>query len=171
MPPGSAGPSDDNRRGPDSPVERFRDRLGHLPDAEIAKLAGVTRSGVQKYRQRHGIPAPTDHGVKRRGRPTAIEEDLLGQLSDAEIARRAGRSRSAVQKLRTRRGIAPHGEDAAPEPATGESGQTWGWRLRIATPAGVVVRVTVAPDAGAACAAGLALGDVIAAERVAAAID
>ncbi len=170
MPSGPAGPSDDPKRGPDSPVERFRDRLGLLPDAEIAKLAGVTRSGVQKYRQRHGIPAPTEGGVKRRGRPTAIAEELLGQLSDAEIARRAGRSRSAVQKLRTRRGIAPHSDDAPAEPVVIRDQRTWGWRLRIATAAGVVVRVTVAPDAGTACAAGLRLGDVIGAERVAAAI-
>lgn len=156
------------RRGPESPVEAFRDQLGHVPDAEIARLAGVTRSGVQKYRQRHGIPAPTETGVKRRGRPTAIPEHLLGQLSDAEIARQSGRTRSAVQKLRTRRGIAPHGDDVSqenpvrPEPARGDR---WVWRLRIATSEGEITRFTEASDIAAACAAGAVLGAILAVHR------
>lgn len=44
-------------RGRRSALDAFVDRLGKLPDAEIARLAGVTAENVRTYRQRRNIPA------------------------------------------------------------------------------------------------------------------
>ncbi len=39
-------------------MDAFLDRIGVLPDSEIAALAKVTVTNVYGYRLRHGIPAP-----------------------------------------------------------------------------------------------------------------
>jgi hypothetical protein len=41
-----------------SKLDPFLDRLGVLPDQEVARLAGVTVANVRAFRYRHDIPAP-----------------------------------------------------------------------------------------------------------------
>jgi hypothetical protein len=56
-------------------MDAFLDRIGVLPDAQIAALAGVTVTNVFGYRQRHGIPAPP-----RQARVTVVPESVAVQL-------------------------------------------------------------------------------------------
>jgi len=44
-------------RGRRSALDTYIDRLGRVPDAEIARLAGVTAENVRTYRHRRDIPA------------------------------------------------------------------------------------------------------------------
>jgi hypothetical protein len=55
--PAEPAPRPKGKRGPRSPIEPYRHLLGKVPDGQVAALAGVTQSGVVKYRQRHGIAA------------------------------------------------------------------------------------------------------------------
>jgi hypothetical protein len=50
-----------------SKVGAYRDQIGVLPDREVATLAGVTVSNVQKYRSRRGIPPIRAPGAALRG--------------------------------------------------------------------------------------------------------
>jgi hypothetical protein len=49
-------------RGRRSLLEQYRDRLGVVPDAEIAKEAGVTAENVRTYRKRRNILAQWREG-------------------------------------------------------------------------------------------------------------
>lgn len=114
-------------------LESLRDRLGKVPDREIAEQAGVSRTLVVNFRKRLGIPAyqghrPTaqDAGPRAfRGRPSALDPylDLLGNVPDAEIARRADVTAENVRTYRRRRGIAAGWQTdarvAAPQPDEG----------------------------------------------------
>jgi predicted transcriptional regulator len=50
----AAAPSH-RRYGPRSAIEAHASKLGRVPDAEIAALAGITPDAVKMYRKRHGI--------------------------------------------------------------------------------------------------------------------
>lgn len=50
-------------RGRRSALDPFVDQLGRIPDAEIARLAGVTAENVRAYRARRGIPPASEAPV------------------------------------------------------------------------------------------------------------
>jgi hypothetical protein len=128
------------KRGPESPIAKFADLLGVLPDHEVAARAGVTAAGVLKYRHRHGIKAAPRRGLAERaaaaapaaqgasvaaptpvrggkrgrspGRVSKLDayRDVIGVESDREVAQRAGLTTNAVQMYRKKHGIAASGK-------------------------------------------------------------
>lgn len=78
----------------------IRDRLGVVPDVDLAREVSLTREAVRIYRASLGIPAPP-----RKVNLTPLPEEArpwFGVLSDAEIARRCGCSTKTVNNWRTR---------------------------------------------------------------------
>lgn len=110
--------SDRPFRGRRSALDPFIGQLGSLPDAEIARLAGVTAENVRTYRQRRNIPpawqseetpealpAPLAMPTRTAGAPKASPQ------SKASPARRPAPAQSAALLV-----AAPHAEG---EPAPG----------------------------------------------------
>jgi len=114
-----------------SKISPFRDKVGKIPDREIAALAGVTPEAVRMFRRRHGIqlatrvaaPAPASERKPRRRRSKLDPfNDLLGKVPDAEVAAMAGVTSENVRAYRRRHGIAAEWRTAeapvaAPAPA------------------------------------------------------
>jgi hypothetical protein len=80
-------------RGRRSALDEFLDVLGKLPDADIAKMAGVTAENVRTYRNRRGIPA-TWQLAPAAERPTvaAPPTPVIEQAPAAPAAKRPGRA-------------------------------------------------------------------------------
>ncbi|MFN7146225.1 MAG: hypothetical protein ACK4YP_20805, partial [Myxococcota bacterium] len=51
-------------RGRRSALEAYAEMLGKVPDADVARLAGVTAENVRTYRQRRNIPATWQQGTE-----------------------------------------------------------------------------------------------------------
>jgi len=71
-----------------NPLDAFRDRIGVLPDAEIARITGYTTSGVTRYRLRRGIAnsrgaQPSDPALLDRLEAVVID---LGPIRATEAA-------------------------------------------------------------------------------------
>jgi hypothetical protein len=82
--------------------------FGKVPDAEVARRAGVTSGAASQMRRTLGIRVH-----RRRDRWTRDETALLGTAPDQEIARRLGRSLEAVKLKRAKLRIATPGSRAA----------------------------------------------------------
>jgi hypothetical protein len=129
------------RKGPGrkSRIAPLHHLVGVIADADVAKQAGVTANAVQMYRKKHGIPAS---GIRASGESAASS---------------GGQATAAAPKRRGR----PPGRRPA-------GGTLYGWRLRIASGrGGEEVRIALAADAAAACAAGSRAGEVVGIERLA----
>jgi len=99
-----------------SKLDPYLDKLGFLPDRELADLAGVSAQNVRAYRKRRGIPATwRGEGVAsavgdrpkrraRRGKLTPFLEKI-GILSDATIAKMAQATSANVRAYRLRHDI------------------------------------------------------------------
>jgi len=84
--------------------------LGTVPDADVAKKAGVSVRTIASFRARHGIPGysgPRRPSKNRRPRTSRIDpyQSLLGTVPDRVVAERAGVSLNAVRNYRVKRGI------------------------------------------------------------------
>ena len=116
---------------PKSKLVPHRDKLGIVPDKQLADLVGLSTEAVRRYRQRHGIPArwrgegepqpggktrpvpvrrkPLPQGKPSQSRPRGSKLDafidVVGVVPDSEVAKLAGVTASAVQKYRGRHGI------------------------------------------------------------------
>lgn len=118
-----------NRRG--SRLEAYTEQIGKVPDGEIARKAGVSRSWVVAFRKRHGIAAweaPADATRAKVSAPEATPEagprrrrskmdgvlHLIGVRSDAEVAALAGVTPDNVRNFRRRHGIAPTAAEKGP---------------------------------------------------------
>jgi hypothetical protein len=135
------------KRGPGrkSRVTPLHDLGGSIPDGDVEMQAGVTTNAVQMYRKKHGIaPASGVARGARRGRPP-----------------------KAASTATTSAAPARRGPGRPPKAVASRAGGQFGWRIRIADGKGESVRIAVAPNAAAACAAGSTLGDVIGLERLA----
>ncbi|MBN1334391.1 MAG: hypothetical protein JXB39_00360, partial [Deltaproteobacteria bacterium] len=97
-----------------SRIEPFLDKIGEVPDSEVAALAGVTRAAVQDYRRRRGILSASEK--MRQASPASPVKvvrksklepfaDEIGVLPDAEVAALAGLTPGAVAYWRNQRGI------------------------------------------------------------------
>jgi len=87
---------------PPSKLARYQHLLGKIPDAEIARRAGLSGVAVSAMRRRRGIAR-----FETERRPWAAKARLmLGKVSDAEIARRVGVIPMSVSRLRHELGIA-----------------------------------------------------------------
>jgi transposase len=145
--PGESGPSRPGSK--DDLLQAHADLLGQVPDAEIARRAGVSMRTVAAYRARHGVKGysgPRRRGADRKPRKSRIDEfaDLVGTVPDREVAEQAGVSINTVRNWRVKRGVEPRGRSggaAAPSAAPA---------LRIAPPAtSLVPAAPEAPPAGA----------------------
>lgn len=143
-------------------LEAFRDRLGRVPDREIAEQARVSRTLVVNYRKKLGIAPyqghrPSAPGAETRtfrGRPSALDPyaTLLGKLPDAEIARRAGVTAENVRTYRRRRGISATWQGGEPsesrtvEPDPRPEGGEVAFLVLVDTPKGEQSYAIVAHD-------------------------
>lgn len=105
-----APPSATNRPGSkDFLLEPMLDQLGSVPDADIAKSAGVSVRTVASYRARNNIAGYTGRSApsQRRRRRSKIDPfvDLLGTVPDRVVAEKAGVTLNAVRNYRANRGI------------------------------------------------------------------
>ncbi len=94
----------------DERLDALRDLLGQIPDADIARKAGVSVRTVASFRAKHNIPG--FHGVRRSPLPRGHDasrldrwHDLVGAVPDHEVAQRAGMSLGAVRNYRIKHGI------------------------------------------------------------------
>jgi DNA-binding CsgD family transcriptional regulator len=108
-------------------LEKVKDKIGQVTDAEIAEEAGVSLGSVRGYRKRHGIaPAKTRRATRakaaaavstrkargkdrkpRRSKVGAVRH-LLGNISDSDVAKQAGVTVEAVRMYRRRHSIDGH---------------------------------------------------------------
>lgn len=91
-------------------VETHRALLGNVPDAEVAKMAGVSVRTIASFRARHSIggyagPRRAPRQGKRRASRIDPFEALLGAVADRIVAEKAGVSLNAVRNYRVKRGI------------------------------------------------------------------
>ncbi len=143
----------------DQQITRFLDLLGEVPDAEVARKAGVSVRTIASYRARHAIGAYT--GPRRNSRGTGRRQskidpyrELLGQVPDRVVAEKASVSLNAVRNYRVKYGIAAARRGAAPaqtaysnasvqrgvQTPSGDSA----WRVRFVAEDGPVERVIIA---------------------------
>ncbi len=124
-----------------SKIDPFVHLFGTTPDAEIAKLAGVTTEAVRMYRRRRGVApasrstaaapaaapataaapaavaAPAAAPKRQKGRRRSRLDPhyhLLGVRPDAEVAALAGVTPENVRAFRKRHSIPRHSRKAAP---------------------------------------------------------
>lgn len=134
--PGHAAAIERARRGiragsKDALIARHVDLLGRRPDADVAKLAGVSVRTIASFRARHGVPGyrgPRRPSSSRGPRRSRIDpfSNLLGTVPDRVVAEKAGVSLNAVRNYRVKKGIPAAGrrgsaaaetvEAVAPEP-------------------------------------------------------
>lgn len=107
-------------RSKDAQLWSHRDRMGVVPDSEIAILAGVSVRTVANYRTLCGIPGYT--GPRRPPRPRNGKRSLLddlhglmGVIPDRSIAELSGMSLGAVRNYRVKNEIPPSGARSAEE--------------------------------------------------------
>jgi len=76
--------------------------LGEVPDAELAKELGVSKSAVLKARQQRG-----SKGTRPPRKKSEIDWDAqpLGEVFDSQLARELGVDAKTVQRARNKRGI------------------------------------------------------------------
>jgi len=111
LPPEAGDSSSSPRPGSkDQLIENHRHLLGVVPDADVAKKAGVSVRTVASYRSRNNVPGytgPRRPSAKRRPRTSRIDpfQKLLGTVPDRVVAEQAGVSLNAVRNYRVKRGI------------------------------------------------------------------
>lgn len=162
---GAKGPEHEAKVRPGSKdhlIERHHALLGEVPDAEVAKLAGVSVRTVASFRARHDIPGysgPRRASTRSRKRQSKIDPfaHLLGQVPDRVVAEKAGVSLNAVRNYRVKRGIPAAGRaatapvEAAPaSPDVAPAVARTAWRVSIRHDGAVVEGVVLAPSVEAA---------------------
>lgn len=104
----------------DALIAHHAGALGQLPDAEVARRAGVSVRTVASFRARHNIPGyrgPRRSPRARAARRSRLDPlaELLGTVPDRVVADRAGVSLNAVRNYRVKRGIAAAARERARE--------------------------------------------------------
>lgn len=115
--------------GPTSKLDAHRDKLGVLPDAHVASLAGVSRSAVRMYRVRHKIPAATATASRaRQTPPPAPAVEPAPAPSTAPKAEKPASEPAAV---------------ATPVATPAATGSSYAWRVQLVLDGTAVERVVV----------------------------
>lgn len=139
------------------------DLLGNVPDAEVAREAGVSVRTVASFRARHNVPGytgPRRSARSQKRRPSKIDAfaHLLGTVPDRVVAQQAGVSLNAVRNYRNKRGIAAAPRERSPSLPTAQPGGAQAWRVTFLEGGAEHVRVVVANDITQAMNAALAAG-------------
>ena len=94
-------------------------KLGQVPDAEVARLAGVSIRTIASFRARHDIAGykgprrPSVSGKRKRSKIDPFVH-LLGQVPDRIVAEKASVSLNAVRNYRVKKGIQASGKRGRP---------------------------------------------------------
>ncbi|MBT3220625.1 MAG: hypothetical protein HN348_16185 [Proteobacteria bacterium] len=148
----------------DEMIKMHFDSLGKVPDAEVAKKAGVSVRTIASFRARHGIPGysgPRRTTQARAPRTSKLDPfiELLGTVPDRVVAEKAGVSLNAVRNYRVKRGISAAGRASAvsavsapeaptpqpkPQPVKAMGGGAW--LVEVKTAAGEQELVIVGDD-------------------------
>lgn len=94
------------------------DRLGRMPDAQLAELAGVHPETVATERRRRGIPAFRGRRARVEWTPEMIAR--LGKASDRDVAAELDLHHGSVFRKRRLLGIPPY-----QEPKVEDQGYAW----------------------------------------------
>ncbi len=78
-----------------SKLDPYIDRVGILPDRQIAELAGVTSENVRAFRNRRGIPARW----RGEGEPLANEEEILAAAQAAGVSTVPGKRKKSLPRV------------------------------------------------------------------------
>ena len=168
--PGEAGegaPPSPRPGSKDHLIHAHWDLLGNVPDAEVAREAGVSVRTVASFRARHNVPGytgPRRSARSQKRRPSKIDAyaHLLGTVPDRVVAQRASVSLNAVRNYRNKRGIAAAPRERGTEPAAPRTAGAQAWRVTLRQADQEVVRVVVADDINHALSmAQEANGDVV----------
>ena len=132
----------------DAKLHVHHDKLGKVPDREVADLAGVSVRTVASYRARNAIPGykgPRRGAKGRRGRRSKIDPfaDQLGQVADRVIAERARGQPERRSKLPREEGD-PCGGVAQRRVTTPTTAASGAWKVTVAHDGEAVVRVVLA---------------------------
>lgn len=139
-------------------------KLGAVPDAEVAKLAGVSIRTVASFRARHDIPGykgPRRPSVSGRRKRSKIDPfvHLLGQVPDRIVAEKASVSLNAVRNYRVKKGIRASGKRGRPVSRDIEAVETrfelgakHAWRVVAGANGQVVDGIVIATDLNEASA-------------------
>ena len=109
------------RPSPTDHLDAVREKMGTIPDHEVAQLCGSTAAIVGRYRRKHGIkpyqgykfvkgakpPGAKSSGGTRRARKSKLDpfRDEVGKLPDKVLAEKAGVSVEGVRMYRKRHSI------------------------------------------------------------------
>jgi transcriptional regulator with XRE-family HTH domain len=147
-------PATDERARPgskDASLLDHWDLLGQVPDADVARRAGVSVRTVASFRARHQIPGykgprrASKAAVRRTSKVDSFAH-LLGKQPDRVVAVRAGVSLNAVRNYRTKHGISAAPRDRASEPAPPAADSLQAFEVVLQREGGPEVRVVVAAD-------------------------
>lgn len=118
LPPEAGSDTDGDDKSPPPPRPGSKDHLliphwdllGAVPDADVAREAGVSVRTVASYRARHEIsgysgPRRTSKGSRRRPSKIDAVAHLVGKVPDRVVAQEAGVSTNAVRNYRYKHGI------------------------------------------------------------------
>lgn len=108
------------RPGRPSKLEPYRDQLGKVPDQALADKVGLTLAAVRAYRRRHGIPAPSDDGVRAKAQNGSVKRSMPTKAAET-YAWRVHFADNGTDV--TRIVVAPNAVDAAARASAGGPGE------------------------------------------------
>jgi hypothetical protein len=94
-----------NHRDPYIDWNKWRPKIGVIPDLHLAREIGCSRSRITGYRKDHGMPAARSKNAMRGW--NAKEIKLLGTDTDEAIAEKLNRAVVTVARKRRLLGIPP----------------------------------------------------------------
>ena len=137
----------------DEMIKYHFDSLGKVPDAEVAKKAGVSVRTIASFRARHGIPGysgPRRTAQSRAPRTSKLDPfvELLGTVPDRVVAEKAGVSLNAVRNYRVKRGISAAGRAITSDAPVFQpvAGGVVAWHVVVQTETGKVDLVVLGND-------------------------
>jgi len=132
--------------------------LGNIPDALVAKRAGVSVRTIASFRARHdisGYKGPRRKPASGRRKRSKIDPfvNLLGQVPDRVVAEKASVSLNAVRNYRVKLGIQAAGRrgrlaSTVPMPQMKQfaDGSRHAWRVFAGRSGDMIEGIVIAPN-------------------------
>ena len=138
------------------------DALGSVPDAEVARRAGVSVRTIASFRARHdigGYKGPRRKPVTGRRKRSKIDPfvNLLGHVPDRVVAEKARVSLNAVRNYRLKMGIQAAGRRGLTSPNVAKiaqfgDGSSHAWRVFAGRDGENIEGIVIAPNLNEASA-------------------